>query len=83
MFNKMRERKYINEIKKLAVEYKNAQGLMGKPLIAMKANAIKSKCANLVMMDKFDVNVYAELFKVEKANAYHHFLEIWNEEEED
>lgn len=68
--------KYAIKIGKLVEEIKKTNN----PFVYLKANTLKSEAAKDCFNGRLSTKAYKELFKIEKANAQHHFLDLWMEE---
>ena len=76
LIEKMVATKYAVKIAKLVEEAKKTNS----SLIYLKANTLKSEAAKDCFNGRLSVSAYRELFKIEKADAKHHFLDFWIEE---
>ncbi len=61
----------VEELIKEAVETNNSIG------VYWTANAIKSKYANKCFTGYMPTDDYARIFKIGKADAYHHYLDLY------
>lgn len=68
--------KYAMKIGKLIEEIKKTND----PFIYLKANTLKIKAAKDCFNGRLSTKAYKELFKIEKTDAQHHFLDLWMEE---
>ena len=85
MFKKMKVKK---DVVKAAVEIgymvdalKKDESLMGKSLIKMRANTLKSKYAQKVLTEGFPAEAYQRIFRVKEASdTGKHYLDLYLEE---